>query len=337
MRCRICANASENQSYHVKEMMFGLRDVFTYVQCASCGCLQLEQPPLDLETYYPKHYYSFRVRNERTAIRKIANRIRRLRDTYTLSKQGVLGRILVKIMPGDTSIIPQLQSLADTGVTKHSRILDVGCGSGLLDYSLRNMGFEHVFGIDSYIDDDIDYENGLTIAKRSLEEVKGDWDLIMFHHSFEHLPNPLETLREVSSLLTPGGVCMIRIPVVSSYAWEHYRTNWVQLDAPRHFFLHSVTSMRLLAAQAGLAVESVVYDSTEFQFWGSEQYMRDIPLQSADSYINGLSASIFARAQISAFQRRAHELNAQAQGDSAAFYLRKGAHQGTGPNGKKVR
>jgi len=38
----------------------------------------------------------------------------------------------------------------------------------------------------------------------------------------------------------PGGWCVIRIPTVSSFAWEHYREQWVQLDAPRHFFLHKV-------------------------------------------------------------------------------------------------
>jgi SAM-dependent methyltransferase len=324
MRCLICDNTENNQIYHVKEMMFGLRDVFVYFQCGRCSCLQIAQVPPDMSIYYPNGYYSFRTRDEHPIVRKAANVIRRCRDSYTLSQSGMLGRLLSAVMPGDTSIVPLLRSMADTEITKYSKILDVGCGSGLLAYSLRNMGFERVMGIDTYIDADINYENGLTVAKRSLAEVGERWNLIMFHHSFEHISDPMTTLGFVSHLLTPGGICIIRIPTVSSYAWEYYRTNWVQLDAPRHFFLYSIESIRLLASKVGMAVERVVYDSTDFQFWGSEQYVRDIPLQSAHSYINSPSTSIFSVGQIRAFQRRARELNAQAQGDSAAFYLRKG-------------
>ena len=117
---------------------------------------------------------------------------------------------------------------------------------------------------------------------------------------------------------------VVRIPVVSSYAWEKYGVAWVQLDAPRHFFLHSRKSMAQLAGAAGLRVERVVDDSSEFQFLGSELYVRDIPLTSeSGARTLGASGSMFSPEEVQQFRRRAEELNAKGRGDQAAFYLRK--------------
>src|SRR5690606_13809129 len=114
----------------------------------------------------------------------------------------------------------------------------------------------------------------------------------------------------------------IRVPVADSWAWRHYGTDWVQLDAPRHLFLHTRRSLDLLAADAGLVVERVADDSGAFQFWGSEQYRRDIPLRDPRSYAVNPRASDFTAAQIREFRRRAADLNARGEGDQASFYLR---------------
>ncbi len=52
-----------------------------------------------------------------------------------------------------------LQSLRPTGIIPGSRILDVGCGTGVLLYSLSNLGFRHLLGVDKFIDRDIQYAN----------------------------------------------------------------------------------------------------------------------------------------------------------------------------------
>jgi hypothetical protein len=151
----------------------------------------------------------------------------------------------------------------------------------------------------------------------------GNWDLITYHHSFEHISAPLEELQKVRELLSETGKCIIRIPVVDSYAWEHYRTDWVQLDAPRHFFLYSLKSFTLLAEKAGLMVEKVEFDSTAFQFWGSEQYKKDIPLDSDRSYHVCQQTSVFTSKELREFKRRSIALNRDHAGDQVIFYLNK--------------
>ena len=57
--CRICGNTENNTSYTAREMMYGLRETFSYFQCGNCKCLQIVEYPKDMTTYYPGDYYSF--------------------------------------------------------------------------------------------------------------------------------------------------------------------------------------------------------------------------------------------------------------------------------------
>lgn len=318
MICKICNNPEGNEVYEVKEMQFGLRERFTYFQCSQCECLQIADVPADMSAYYPSNYYSFLSSSPEKSQNSIIRWIKTQRNRYAVFGRGIPGRLFYKFFPAG-----KLRMLSQIGLTEESSILDVGCGSGTILYDLKELGFKHLLGVDPYITEDIEYKNGLKILKKYIHELDGKWDLIMFHHSFEHIPDPLETMQSVSELLTEGGVCLIRIPTVSSYAWEHYRENWVQLDAPRHFFLHSVKSVSLLSDKAGLSLEMIVYDSNEFQFWGSEQYMRDIPLYNPQSQSFGPSRSLFSDKEIAGFRQKAIELNQNNQGDACAFYLQK--------------
>jgi hypothetical protein len=135
------------------------------------------------------------------------------------------------------------------------------------------------------------------------------------------MAEPGEVLRATAARLERAGTCLLRIPIVPSYAWETYGVDWAQLDAPRHLFVHSVESIKLLARDAGLRVLAVAHDGDAFQFYASEQYRRDIPLHDARSYATNPSGSIFAPAEIAEFERRAARLNREERGDQVAIVL----------------
>ncbi|MDD3905688.1 MAG: class I SAM-dependent methyltransferase [Candidatus Omnitrophica bacterium] len=310
MECRICGNKTDNKIYVVKEMMFGYRDEFEYFECGSCGCLQIKDIPPDMSKYYPENYYSITGKPvEHNLLMDMAVRITVLND-------GALVKALFSLFPGKV-----LRSLSACRLTKKSKILDVGCGAGVLLCMLKNAGFENVMGADPYIKDDIKYKNGLVVHKKELREIEGSWDLIMFHHSLEHIADQQSALNTVSAKLNKAGTCLIRIPTVSSYAWRHYNVNWVQLDAPRHFCLHSEKSMSIVAGKSGLKIAGSYRDSTDFQFWGSEQYIKDIPLESYNSYLKDPARTIFQKRDIDSFKRMALALNESNKGDQAVFYL----------------
>jgi 2-polyprenyl-3-methyl-5-hydroxy-6-metoxy-1,4-benzoquinol methylase len=300
-------------------MMFGFRDEFLYFECSKCGCLQIAEVPNDLAKYYPTTYYSFYSSLQFPKVTKIREYLRRKRfETGLFAQGGFIGKLLYFILPCENL---RAYSLSRLSLTKESRILDVGCGCGDLINILRELGFENVMGIDAFIGADIERENGTEIRKGTIQDVSGEWDLVMFNHSFEHMPDQFETMRKTAGLLCKNGSCLINIPTVSSYAWKHYRENWVGLDAPRHLYLHSIKSMTLLEEKANLSLQSVTYNSNDFQFWGSEQYLKDIPLRSENSYAENPANSLFSKKQIETFKRKAKELNFNNQGDQAAFLL----------------
>lgn len=318
MRCKICNNINDNKVYKVKEMMLGLREEFVYFQCSICECLQIEEVPGNIEKYYPSNYYSFLSPSSQELKNIFIKILKKLRAKYIMLNRGIFGKLIYNYFP-DTAL--KMLSLIKPNI--NNSILDIGCGNGTLLHTLKEIGFKNLLGADPYIKEDIQYKNGLKIIKKSVQEINTKWDIIMLHHSFEHLPNPIEIIQTISELLNDKGTCLIRVPTPSSYAWEHYRENWVQLDAPRHFFLHSVKSIELLAEKAGLKIEKIIYDSTDFQFWGSEQYTQDIPLTSSNSYLMSPSNSIFSMKEIRQFKRQASKLNQNNRGDTCAFFLKK--------------
>jgi hypothetical protein len=87
------------------------------------------------------------------------------------------------------------------------------------------------------------------------------------------------------------------------------------LGAARHLYLHSRESLRELAAAHGLRLLRIEDDSTGFQFWGSEQIRRGIPLATEDGRI--VPRAELARA-VPRYERRARALNRQERGDQIA-------------------
>jgi SAM-dependent methyltransferase len=315
MSCRICGSSRVLGHHEAREMMTGSREAFGYFQCADCLCLQIDAVPADLPRHYEGGYYSYReAERKRNPLKRWTTRTR---DRWAVFGGGALGRRLYERAP-----LIELRALQPLKLKLDSRVLDVGCGAGYLVFALGELGMRHTMGVDPYLPNQIVYDNGVTVKKQTLEQTAGPWDAIMFHHSFEHLPDPRAVLLQVAERLAPGGQCLLRVPTVSSLAWQEYGTDWVQLDAPRHLYLFAHESIRHLAEATGFELEGIVHDSTAFQFWGSEQYRMGIPLQDPRSHAKS-PGTLFTAEQIAAFEKRSAELNAAQQGDQAAFYLRK--------------
>ena len=277
----MCGGVERNTVYVARERMFGTGDEFEYVRCGTCGCQQIVTVPADLGKYYPADYYSYTpmpMHGLRRAVTGLRNR------SYFGRWRAISpGTMVAAALPN-----PSLAAVARVKPRRDARILDVGCGYGELLLELQSMGFTKLTGVDPYASATVEHDDGLVIRKISLEELRDEkFDVIMMHHVFEHMPDPLATLRTAAGLLADGGVCIIRIPVAHSWASRHYGPLWVQHDAPRHLFLHTEESMRRAAAQARLGIAGVVYDSSEVQIWGSELYRQDISLLSVPRGVYG--------------------------------------------------
>ena len=237
--------------------------------------------------------------------------MRTQRNKYAYYKKGIIGEIWNKIYPAYF-----FDKIRDINV--NSKILDVGCGYGRLIKSFKAIGFDNVRGIDPFLDEDLTKDN---IFKKTIFEVSDKFDVIIFKNSFEHISNQMETLQKVFDILKDNGFCIITMPVKTEFIWNKYNVNWVQIDAPRHLIIHTLDSFELLLENTNLKIKKVVFDSDEFQFWGSEQYKKNIPLMADNSYLINPKKSIFTQKQINEFRKKSKKLNEQKIGDHALFIL----------------
>jgi 2-polyprenyl-3-methyl-5-hydroxy-6-metoxy-1,4-benzoquinol methylase len=315
--CRICENREKNVSFIAREMMFGFRDEFEYYQCTQCGCLQIKDIPSNISKYYPNTYYSYSSKNNDNMLKSVYMKGKKYLE-HQMAKQS-LGQenLLGKLFTEKYAFPAWVEWMKIAKLRLNSTILDVGCGAGDLLLEMRRVGFSELTGVDPYLEQELHYENEVKVLKCSLNELEGKYDFIMLNHSFEHMDDPLPTLKNIHRLLSASRFALIRIPVVQCHAWETYGVNWYQLDAPRHFFLHTEKSMEILAAQAGFKVSKIVYDSTGSQFWMSEGYLRGIP------FAEQLKSPPFSKLERNKFDEKAKVLNQEGRGDQACFFLQK--------------
>jgi SAM-dependent methyltransferase len=290
--CKICDGLT-GAEYIAREMMVGKREEFTYWECLDCGCLQIASIPDRLGDYYPNDYYSFSTRIR--PLRALADRL--YFKAPALLRPFLQGR--------DAAYSWVVYAKRKRG----ARILDVGCGVGKLVAILRGIGLD-AHGIDPFLEKETPY-----LRRSNLDRTDDGWDLIMFHHSLEHIPDNVTVLGHARERLNSGGRCLVRIPL-AAWAWQHYRVDWVQLDAPRHLVIHSLESFRRASKLAGFEILDTVFDSGAFQFYASELYRRNVPLKDQHS-VN----KWFDRGEMRSFEIRAANLNRQQLGDQACFYL----------------
>lgn len=292
-------------------MMYGTRVEFGYEQCRGCLSMWIKEVPEDLSSFYPNDYYSL----------DSPPPARGGWETYRLMKSRAYHVLSERHIPwpGVLSKPKHLAWSAPALMTRRARILDVGCGDGRLLRELRSSGFRHLTGIDPFVTHEID-ERGLRIVAGTLDDAERDYDVIMFHHSLEHVADPEGTLDEAREHLNDSGRIVVRMPLVAE-AWERYGPDWVQLDAPRHLALYSSDGFRQAVERLGLRVAAHYCDSSAFQFWGSEQYRRDIPLNSSRSLSEPSHESIFEPWEVAAWQYEAMALNLRGMGDQGVFVL----------------
>jgi len=312
--CKICHAEFKKPSLNVKEEMYGLGEIFQYGQCTTCGCLQLLNIPDNLSEYYPKAYHG----NISPSLKRNWKTIRRgLKRKLILEHPNWLSP-LIKVC---LSSIPLFWTYRKLGMQTKHKVLDVGSGYGGNTLEIQSAGIKQAIGVDLFIEQDIWVGDKLLVKKGTIDDLHDSYDIILFHHSLEHMPDQINTLKKSRALLHEGGKILVRIPTVSSQAYLEYKEKWYQLDAPRHLFLHSHESFRRLAEAANLIILDKWCDSSELQFITSEQYRRGISSFDPKSYTINKRTPIFTPQEIREFKHKANLANQSLAGDQICFVL----------------
>ncbi len=307
-------------------MMYGTQERFEYFQCSKCKALQIVTAPRNLAKYYPQDYYSISFKEPKVSIIKTFIKALLFKIPLLLRNEKLyqnISKIIYKIIDGSIANI-----IFYSKATNQSRILDVGCGNGNLLWHLCELGYTKTIGIDPYVQDDIVYQNGVKVYKNNLENYISkanipQFDLIMFNHSLEHVETShIETLILASKMLSKNGLILLRLPTVSSHAWEKYREAWFNLDAPRHIILHSIESIDYICKKSGLNIIKKYYESGAMQFFGSELYQRNIPFLDEQGHPQDLN-KFFSKKELQRFQKDSEKLNKEEKGDWISIICQK--------------
>ena len=325
--CRVCGRSGVGHRHEAREMMFGSRERFAYLLCSHCGSLQIEAIPEDLGRHYPPQYYSHAPRAEPAEHRGLKGAaIRWYCRSAVLRPNDRLAAALRRRLPEPGDFVEIRAYLEGAGLHRSDDpILDVGCGARPSRLAaMRRCGFTALQGLDPFAPADLVYQ-GVPVRKLAVSDMEGEgrFALVMFHHSLEHVPDPLGDLRAAARLLRPGGRCLVRIPVMGTYFWRRFATNWAELDAPRHLYLMTSEGLETLASAAGLRLRQSWFDSGGWEIAASLQYEADVPMFDPRACQGEGPQTLFDREARRSFDREAAQLNTARDGGRACFFFEK--------------
>jgi 2-polyprenyl-3-methyl-5-hydroxy-6-metoxy-1,4-benzoquinol methylase len=229
---------------------------FKVAHCAECGfAVTTPQPgPHEIAGYYPAGYYGAAEQ------RRFPGIVENLQNAlYTLRVREV-------------EAVAEVERGAPGGPEKR-RVLDVGCGRGVLLQEFRRRGWE-VQGTElseqaaSYARQSLK----MPVEIGSLETIHfpaNHFDAITLWHVLEHVTNPRALLAEINRILKPGGVLLVSVPNFGSFEARVSKDKWFHLDVPRHITHFSEATLRETLGEKGFEVRHKTgfapeYDSFSF-------------------------------------------------------------------------
>lgn len=210
MKCIICHNNRNFCNYLEKERI-------TYSKCLQCGLIFkktiIETKEIQ-KTYNDKNYFSSYLENYKEFVK----------------------------------VFDQMLNLIEKHKTP-GRILDIGCGVGLLLYLAKKRGWE-ASGIEIS-----KFASNFAKNKLKLNVINSDnldtfqdnfFDVIVVNHVLEHIENPLVILRQIKKKLNINGILFIGVPNIEGLFPRFQKENWPSLQPLAHIYQFSPKTLKLL-------------------------------------------------------------------------------------------
>ncbi|MFN8634354.1 MAG: class I SAM-dependent methyltransferase [Chloroflexota bacterium] len=187
--------------------------------------------------------------------------IRQVYDAYAIYHQSASGAeqavFDASTGQGTPRSVRLFERLArECQLPEKGRLLDIGCGNGVLLRSVSALAPGWTLA-----GADLDDRHRATVERipgverfyaGPAERIQDRFDLIAMQHVLEHVPEPVQLLRHLGSLLLPGGRLFVQVPNADENPFD-----LMVVDHASHFGPETV---RATVLSAGLEVELVATD-----------------------------------------------------------------------------
>jgi SAM-dependent methyltransferase len=255
LACPLCEGRELRTVVWARDRHYGNPGSFATARCERCGLQFLNPMPTDgfLSTAYPDDYYAH------TPIIPKSQKARRVKKLKRLLRYLLYYRAN---WTGD----PQFKT--------PGAVLDIGSGAGTFLAMMREKGWR-VCGVEPDLRSaERGREEGMEIFGGTIDAAHyppESFDYVRSNHSFEHITNPREVLREVRRIIKPNGYLFIGVPNICGLMARVWGTYWWYLGAPVHTFGYCPATLGMLLEQEGFRVERVSFNSSYAGIFGSLQ------------------------------------------------------------------
>ena len=231
--CAICGAISARELYTAPDRLRNSEHHFVIACCDGCGVLRT-LPDLsddELAFYYPPDYWG---------------------GTPSLDW-------IRKSQAEKTDFLSRCEP-------RGGRILDVGCGAGFFLRALDPTTWDP-FGVETgkAAADAAERAIGLgrifngTLLGSACEDAY--FDVVTFWSALEHMNEPRANLVEARRIVKPGGTLIVQVPNAASYQARWFGGDWFALDAPRHRYHFTPTTLARLLDETGFTVSRTSFHS----------------------------------------------------------------------------
>lgn len=226
MQCKICKNTSIKALFSANDYL--TRQQFSIVKCTSCNCVYTD---VHFTESQMKPFY--------------------MQEGY--KKNGAMFNKLLELI---IVVSRKIRVQYITSYIKKGTVLDIGCGRGIELNLLSNKGFD-CYGT----------EKGWRKPPADMKRIKlfskelGDchfptafFDAVLLFHSYEHLPEPVQTMNEIKRITKKDGLLFIEVPNIESWQARLTKSHWFHLDVPRHLFHFSPQTLKTIIETNGFKI-----------------------------------------------------------------------------------
>jgi SAM-dependent methyltransferase len=213
---------------------------FGLVRCSACGTYQTDPPPLRADTESAEFYTDYYSKSAPPAAPAADP------AAVVSSRNAWFWRVTQKV--------PQLAEIRQS-------VIDIGSGDGHTCAELHAAGWTSVTGVEIS-------RTRVARARQMYPQIPfydcplGDtgipqesFDLMVMDSVIEHLPNPVEMLRDLRRFLKPGGTIVLLTPNMESGHFRFLQRRWTGMLAPHaHIFLFTAAGLSQLLVRAGFHV-----------------------------------------------------------------------------------